>query len=84
MPWRDYTDFSDHIEGEAEMAKKQSHFADDGVIDKHEQKEMDKAHKRQLESRGRGMAQVKAYRSAKWMARVSGPVSVGCEAQADI
>ena len=49
---------------------------DDGVIDKHEQKEMDKAHRRQLESRGRGMAQVKAYRSAKWMAKVGGVVTL--------
>lgn len=59
----------DHIEGEAEIARKQTHFADDGVIDKHEQKEIDKAHKRQLQSRERGPAQVKAYRSAKWMAK---------------
>ena len=62
---------SDHVEGEAEVAKKQAHFRDDGVIDKHEQKELDRVHKRQLESRGRGAAQVKAYRSAKWMMRVS-------------
>lgn len=60
---------SDHIEGEAEIARKQESFDDDGVIDKHEQKEIDRAHKRQLESRGRGLAQVKAYRSVKWMAR---------------
>ncbi|WVR03079.1 hypothetical protein IAU60_000068 [Kwoniella sp. DSM 27419] len=59
----------DHIEGEAEIARKQEKFDDDGVIDKHEQKEIDRAHKRQLESRGRGPAQVKAYRSAKWMLR---------------
>ncbi|WWC90217.1 uncharacterized protein L201_005150 [Kwoniella dendrophila CBS 6074] len=59
----------DHIEGEAELARKQAHFNDDGVIDKQEQKQIDKAHKRQLESRGRGLAQVKAYRSAKWMMR---------------
>lgn len=61
---------SDHVEGEAELARKQESFKDDGVIDKREQKEIDKAHKRQLESRGRGMAQVKPYRSAKWMLRV--------------
>ncbi|WWD06363.1 hypothetical protein V865_004453 [Kwoniella europaea PYCC6329] len=59
----------DHIEGEAEIARKQARFDDDGVIDKNEQKQIDKAHKRQLESRGRGLAQVKAYRSAKWMMR---------------
>nr|WVH01955.1 C2 domain-containing protein [Naematelia aurantialba] len=60
----------DHVEGEAEVARKQATFADDGVIDKQEQKEIDRAHKRQLESRGRGPAQIKAYRSAKWMMRV--------------
>jgi hypothetical protein len=49
---------SDHVEGEAELAQKQARFDDDGVIDKHEQKEIDRAHKRQLESRGRGPAQV--------------------------
>jgi hypothetical protein len=52
------------------IAEKQAHFEDDGVIDKHEQKALDKAHKRQLESRGRGPAQVKAYRSTKWMLKV--------------
>lgn len=62
---------SDHIEGAAEVAEKQAHFADDGVIDKHEKKELDKAHRRSLEARGRGPAQVKAYRQAKWMVRVS-------------
>ena len=62
---------SDHVEGEAQLAKKQQSFNDDGVIDKHEQKEIDRAHKRQLESRGRGLAQVKPYRTAKWMTRVS-------------
>ena len=61
---------SDHIEGEAETARKQESFKDDGVIDKHEQKEIDRAHKRQLESRGRGMAQYKPYRSGKWMLQV--------------
>ncbi|WWD22673.1 hypothetical protein CI109_107166 [Kwoniella shandongensis] len=57
----------DHIEGEAEIARKQATYDDDGVIDKKEKKDIDRAHKRQLESRGRGPAQVKAYRSAKWM-----------------
>jgi hypothetical protein len=57
----------DHIEGEAQTARKQERFKDDGVIDKHEQKEIDKAKKRQLESRGRGKAQLKPYRQAKWM-----------------
>lgn len=49
---------SDHVEGEAETARKQQSFDDDGVIDKHEQKQIDKAHRRQLENRGRGRAQV--------------------------
>jgi hypothetical protein len=39
------------------------------VIDKDEQKAMDKAKKRQLESRGRGKSQIKAYRQAKWMVK---------------
>jgi len=64
---------SDHIEGEAEIARKQATFDDDGVIDKREQKEIDKAHKRQLEARGRGPAQFKPYRTVKWMKRVSSP-----------
>ncbi|WVN87584.1 uncharacterized protein L203_102767 [Cryptococcus depauperatus CBS 7841] len=59
----------DHIEGEAEIARKQTHFTDDGVIDKDEQKQIDKAHKRQLASRERGPNQVKIYRSARWMIR---------------
>jgi len=65
-------DFSDHVEGEAEIARKQKSYEDDGVIDKHEQKEIDRAKQRQLESRGRGKSQVKAYRTGKWMLRVSG------------
>lgn len=65
-------DSSDHVEGEAKIAERNAHFDDDGVIDKHEKKEIEKARKRQLESRGRGPAQIKAYRSGKWMLRVSG------------
>ncbi|RXK42692.1 C2 domain-containing protein [Tremella mesenterica] len=61
----------DHIEGEAEVAQKQTHYEDDGVIDKQEQKDIDRAHKRQLISRGRGPAQVKAFRTSKWMLQVS-------------
>ena len=55
------------VEWWAEIARKQAHFADDGVIDKDEQKAIDAAHQRQLISRGRGPAQIKAYRTAKWM-----------------
>lgn len=58
------------MEGEAAIAERQTHYADDGVIDKQERKELDKAHKRQLESRGRGPAQIRAYRTSKWMMRV--------------
>jgi len=57
------------IEGEAEVARRQQSFMDDGVIDRHEKREMDKAHRRALESRGRGLAQVGMYRSIKWMSR---------------
>ncbi|KAI5450049.1 hypothetical protein NCC49_003811 [Naganishia albida] len=57
----------DRVEGEAEIAVKNSHANDDGVIDKKERKSIDDAHRRQLEARGRGPAQFKAYRQAKWM-----------------
>ncbi|KAJ9109924.1 hypothetical protein QFC19_001905 [Naganishia cerealis] len=62
---------NDRVEGEAEIAVQNSHANDDGVIDKKEKKSIDDAHKRQLEARGRGPAQFKAYRQAKWMHRVS-------------
>jgi hypothetical protein len=57
------------IEGEAEIAAHQQSFKEDGVIDRSEKREMERAHKRALESRGRGMAQVGMYRSVKWMGR---------------
>ncbi|BEI79854.1 hypothetical protein CcaverHIS002_0103830 [Cutaneotrichosporon cavernicola] len=57
------------VEGESEIAFRQQAFDDDGVIDRSERREMKKLHRRQLESRGRGMAQVGAYRSAKWIGR---------------
>ncbi|KLT44405.1 hypothetical protein CC85DRAFT_242629 [Cutaneotrichosporon oleaginosum] len=57
------------VEGESEIAYRQQAFDDDGVIDRSEKREMKKLHRRQLESRGRGMAQVGAYRSAKWIGR---------------
>ena len=60
---------SDHIEGAAEVARRQAKFDDDGVIDKQEQKAIDKAHQRQLEQRGRGKSQFKPWRTAKWMTR---------------
>lgn len=57
------------VEGDAEVARRQAHFADDGEIDKTEKREMARAHRHALESRGRGMAQLGAYRSVKWMGR---------------
>ncbi|QRV98489.1 C2 domain-containing protein [Ceratobasidium sp. AG-Ba] len=57
----------DHIEGEALLAERNAHFADDGVIDKKEQKQLDAAHKRQLHNRQRGIAGLRPYRTAQWM-----------------
>ncbi|KAJ1306315.1 hypothetical protein OPQ81_011012 [Rhizoctonia solani] len=57
----------DHVEGEALIAERNAHFADDGVIDKHEKKELDAAHKRQLHNRQRGIAGYRPYRTAQWM-----------------
>lgn len=44
-----------------------SHAMDDGHIDKKEQKMIDEAHERQLLARGRGKAQLKPYRTGKWI-----------------
>jgi len=57
----------DHIEGEAEVAEKNAHAADDGVIDKNERKAIQAAERRQLENRQRGIAGYKPYRTLKWM-----------------
>ncbi|KAJ1299755.1 hypothetical protein OPQ81_000666 [Rhizoctonia solani] len=57
----------DHVEGEALIAERNAHLADDGVIDKHEKKELDAAHKRQLHNRQRGIAGYRPYRTAQWM-----------------
>jgi hypothetical protein len=57
------------VDGQAEVARRQQAFMDDGVIDRSERREMNRAHRIALESRGRGMAQVGAYRSIKWMGR---------------
>lgn len=40
---------------QAEIAEKNSHAMDDGVIDKQEQKELDRAHKQQLRHQQRGI-----------------------------
>jgi hypothetical protein len=44
----------DHLTGQAEVAEKNAHADDDGVIDKKEKKEIAKAHQKALESRHRG------------------------------
>lgn len=44
----------DHLEGQAKVAEQNAHAADDGVIDKKEKKQMEKSHKKALESRHRG------------------------------
>ncbi|KZS93944.1 hypothetical protein SISNIDRAFT_474054 [Sistotremastrum niveocremeum HHB9708] len=57
----------DHIEGEAQIAEKNSHAMDDGVIDKDEKKAISRAHSRQLHNRQRGIAGFRPYRTLVWM-----------------
>ena len=47
-------DVYDRVEGQAAVARSNAHANDDGVIDKKEQKQIDKAHQKALESRHRG------------------------------
>ncbi|GAA5838555.1 hypothetical protein JCM9279_003279 [Rhodotorula babjevae] len=56
----------DRIEGQSEQAVQNSHANDDGVIDKEEQKQIDRAHKKALESRHRGKMQYRPIRTAIW------------------
>jgi hypothetical protein len=56
----------DRVEGQAKQATANSHAADDGVIDKQEQREIATAHKKALESRHRGKMQFRAIRSYVW------------------
>ncbi|GAA5828103.1 hypothetical protein JCM11251_002590 [Rhodosporidiobolus azoricus] len=56
----------DRVEGQAKQALENSHASDDGVIDKHEQRQIDRAHKKALESRHRGKMQYAPIRSAVW------------------
>ncbi|ORY73397.1 hypothetical protein BCR35DRAFT_148274 [Leucosporidium creatinivorum] len=56
----------DRVEGQAAAAEKNSHANDDGVIDKDEQRAIDRAHKKALESRHRGVMQVPAVRTGVW------------------
>lgn len=44
----------DHLEGQAKVAEENAHANDDGVIDKKEKKQIEKSHKKALESRHRG------------------------------
>lgn len=55
------------IEGQSQSAEKNSHANDDGVIDRKEQKDIDKAHRKALESRERGVMQFRPARTAKWV-----------------
>ncbi|KAG8807860.1 asparaginyl-tRNA synthetase, partial [Serendipita sp. 399] len=57
----------DHIEGQAIIAERNAHAGDDGVVDKKEKKALEDAHKKQLLSRQRGIAQFRPYRTAVWM-----------------
>ncbi|GAA6022197.1 hypothetical protein JCM10207_003939 [Rhodosporidiobolus poonsookiae] len=56
----------DRVEGQAQQALENSHANDDGVIDKQEQKAIDRAHTKALESRHRGKMQFRAVRSYVW------------------
>ncbi|GAA5990859.1 hypothetical protein JCM10908_000050 [Rhodotorula pacifica] len=56
----------DRIEGQANQAQANAHADDDGVIDKEEQRAIDRAHKKALESRHRGKMQLRPYRTAVW------------------
>ncbi|SCV68713.1 BQ2448_834 [Microbotryum intermedium] len=55
----------DRVEGMAAQAEENSHANDDGVIDRHE-KEIDRAHKKALESRHRGKMQFAPVRTGIW------------------
>lgn len=65
--WRHGFEVYDHIEGQAKVAEENAHAADDGVIDKHEKKQLAKAHQKALESRHRGKMQFSAVRTMVWM-----------------
>ncbi|KAK4703048.1 hypothetical protein P7C70_g3172, partial [Phenoliferia sp. Uapishka_3] len=56
----------DRVEGQAASAESNSHAKDDGVVDKEEQRAIDKAHKKQLETRHRGVMQFRAARTGTW------------------
>ncbi|KAG8820265.1 hypothetical protein FRC19_009016 [Serendipita sp. 401] len=57
----------DHIEGQAIIAERNAHAEDDGVVDKKEKAAIEAAHKKQLLSRQRGIAQFRPYRTTVWM-----------------
>jgi len=55
-----------NAEGLAELANQNAKADDDGVIDKEEQKQIDKSHKMQLRSQHRGVYQSGTARTAIW------------------
>ncbi|GAA5879834.1 hypothetical protein JCM8547_005778 [Rhodosporidiobolus lusitaniae] len=56
----------DRVEGQAKQAISNSHASDDGIIDKREKREIDRAHRKALESRHRGKMQFRAMRTYIW------------------
>ncbi|BGP55089.1 hypothetical protein JCM8202v2_002684 [Rhodotorula sphaerocarpa] len=56
----------DRVVGQPRQAERNAHADDDGVVDEHEQKEIDRAHKKALESRHRGKMQFNAVRTGVW------------------
>ncbi|GAA6056005.1 hypothetical protein JCM3770_002138 [Rhodotorula araucariae] len=56
----------DRIEGQANQAVINAHADDDGVIDKDEQRQIDRAHKKALESRHHGKLQYRSVRTLIW------------------
>lgn len=56
----------DRVLGQSKQSEVNSHAMDDGVIDKEEQRAIDKAHQKALYARHRGVMQYKAVRTAKW------------------
>ncbi|SGY31845.1 BQ5605_C002g01266 [Microbotryum silenes-dioicae] len=56
----------DRVEGMAAQAEENSHADDDGGIDKQEKKQINRAHKKALESRHRGKMQFAPVRTGIW------------------
>lgn len=56
----------DRVEGQAQVAERNAHAADDGVIDRSERKQIEQEKKHQLHMRHRGIMQHKPARTAVW------------------